>query len=312
MVRKTKPIISETGGTPRGGQLPTGIVTGFDRVMAIHRPAVLAHIRSVRRRSPQASPMEIIQILERRYLAAVTTGGAAVGATAVIPGVGTGVTLAISGVETAGFLEATALFTQSVSEVHGIAVEDPERARALVMTMMLGREGSDLVRQLAGQVSGSGVPRTAYWGELVTTSLPRAIMGPLTDRLKSSFIRQFVAKGGASFIGKALPFGVGAIIGGAGNHILGTRVVHSSRLAFGPPPVGFREELDPQVRIVDRESPARRIPGLTRLSLTALSGRLSPRRRMQAAPGPEEPAVDPAGGPVLNTDPVPGAGPGGV
>ncbi|HSP53822.1 MAG TPA: hypothetical protein VLO00_13080, partial [Cryobacterium sp.] len=93
MARKSKPIISETGGLPKGGQLPTGIATGFDRVMAIHRPVVLAHIRSVRRRSPQASPVQIIQILERRYLAAVTTGGAAVGATAVIPGVGTGITL---------------------------------------------------------------------------------------------------------------------------------------------------------------------------------------------------------------------------
>ncbi|HSP51380.1 MAG TPA: hypothetical protein VLO00_00670, partial [Cryobacterium sp.] len=162
------------------------------------------------------------------------------------------------------------------------------RARALVMTMMLGREGSDLVRQLAGQVSGAGVPRTAYWGDLVTTSIPRAVMGPLTDQLKRSFIRQFVAKGGASFIGKALPFGVGAIIGGAGNRILGTRVVHASRLAFGPPLAGFREELDPRVR-VERESHARHIPGITRLSLTGLSGRLSPRRRMPDAPDPTPP-----------------------
>ena len=50
-------------------------------------------------------------------------------------------TLALSGVETAGFLEASALFAQSVTEVHGIAVDDPERARALVMTMMLGYGG---------------------------------------------------------------------------------------------------------------------------------------------------------------------------
>jgi len=248
MARKVKPLISTTGGLPRGGQLPTGIVRGFDRVMAIHRPAVLAHIRGIRRRSPDADPAQIITILERRYLAMVTTGGAAVGATAVIPGVGTGVTLALSGVETAGFLEATALFAQSVSEVHGIAVDDPERARALVMTMMLGREGSDLVRQLAGQFSGTGAVRTAYWGELVTASIPRAIMGPLTDRLKSSFIRQFATRGSASFVGKALPFGVGAVVGGAGNHILGKRVLTSSRLAFGQPPAGFRPELDPRIR----------------------------------------------------------------
>ena len=162
MAKKPTPLLSPTGGLPRGGQLPSGVATGFDRVMAIHRPAVLAHIRSIRHRHPEATPEQLVRILERRYLAAVTSGGAAVGATAVIPGVGTGITLALSGVETAGFLEATALFSQSVSEVHGITVSDPERARALVMTMMLGHEGSDLVRQLAGQVTGGGVARTAY------------------------------------------------------------------------------------------------------------------------------------------------------
>jgi hypothetical protein len=271
MARKPRPIVSTTGGMPQGGQLPSGVIKGFDRVMAIHRPAVLAHIRVIRRRSPNASPVELIQILERRYLAAVTTGGAAVGATAVIPGFGTGVTLALSGVETAGFLEATALFTQSVSEVHGISVDDPERARALVMTMMLGHEGSELVRQLAGQVSGTGTVRTAYWGELITTSLPRAIMGPLTDRLQSGFIRQFAARGGASVIGKALPFGVGAVVGGAGNHILGTRIVHSSRLAFGQAPPDFRPELDPRVReIVARDMAAPRFPLFSRGALRAL------------------------------------------
>jgi len=243
-------MLSSTGGNPQGGALPSGFVKGFDRVLAIHRPVVLAHIRSIRRRNPHASPEQIVRILEKRYLAAVTAGGAAVGASAVIPGVGTGITLALSGVETAGFLEATALFTQSVSEVHGIAVEDPERARALVMTMMLGREGSDLVRQLAGQVTGSGTARTTYWGELITNSLPRAIMGPLTDRLKSAFLRQFATRGSASLLGKALPFGIGAVIGGVGNHILGNKVMHASRLAFGPPPAGFQPDLDPRVRAI--------------------------------------------------------------
>ena len=241
-------MLSSTGGTPQGGSLPTGFVKGFDRVLSVHRPVVLAHIRSIRRRHPDASPEQIVRILEKRYLAAVTAGGAAVGATAVIPGVGTGITLALSGVETAGFLEATALFTQSVSEVHGIAVEDPDRARALVMTMMLGREGSDLVRQLASQVTGSGTARTTYWGELITNSLPRAILGPLTDRLKSAFLRQFATRGGASLLGKALPFGIGAVIGGAGNHILGNKVMHAARLAFGPAPTGFQPDLDPRVR----------------------------------------------------------------
>jgi hypothetical protein len=296
MAKKPTPLLSPTGGTPRGGPLPSGVVTGFDRVMAIHRPAVLAHIRSIRRRHPDASPEQIVRILERRYLAAVTSGGAAVGATAVIPGVGTGITLALSGVETAGFLEATALYAQSVSEVHGITVDDPERARALVMTMMLGHEGSDLVRQLAGQVSGGGVARNAYWGELVTTSLPRAIMGPLTDKLKRTFIRQFAAKGGASLIGKAVPFGIGAVIGGMGNHILGKRVVSSSRLAFGQAPDVFRIELDPRGHTITLQdgvvAPGSRMSRLGHGALRALPR--PSRRRSSVADAQTEAAVDAA------------------
>ena len=284
MAKKPKPLLSPTGGMPQGGQLPTAVVTGFDRLLAIHRPAVLAHIRGIRHRHPQATPEQIVRILERRYLAAVTGGGAAVGATAVIPGVGTGITLALSGVETAGFLEATALFSQSVSEVHGITVSDPERARALVMTMMLGHEGSDLVRQLAGQVTGGGVARTAYWGELVTTSLPRAIMGPLTDKLKRSFIRQFAAKGGASLIGKAVAFGIGAVIGGMGNHILGKRVVSSSRLAFGQAPAYFRPELEPHERtLILQDGVVVRGGRMGKLGHGALRAIPAPLRRRRAA-----------------------------
>jgi hypothetical protein len=253
MSEKVHRIHSLPGDSPwQGGLPPTGseehpfTIRALDRVLSIQRPVVLAHLRSIRLRHPDASAADIVRILERRYLAAVTTGGAAVGATAVVPGIGTGVTLALSGVETVAFLEATTLFAQSVAEVHGIPVADPDRARALVLTLMLGKEGVDLVAQLAGQAAGRGPTRSGYWGELITKSLPRAAVGPLVDRLKSTFIRQFAARGGASWIGKALPFGIGAVIGGAGNNILGRRVLVGSRRAFGVPPLEVPAELEPR------------------------------------------------------------------
>jgi hypothetical protein len=244
MAKKQQPIISVTGGPAKGGDTPHALNTALDRFLGIQRPVVIAHLRSIRRRHPDATADELAHILGRRYVAAVTSGGAAVGATAVIPAIGTGITLALSGVETAGFLEATALYAQSMSELHDIAVDDPDRARALVLTMMLGREGSDLVRQLAGQFGG-GVTRTAYWGELVTSSLPAMVVGPLVDRLKSTFIRHFAVRGGASLVARAIPFGVGAVIGGAGNNILARRVVQNARLAFGPAPMVIPEALAP-------------------------------------------------------------------
>ena len=254
------------GLPPEGSAEHPRTIRALDRVLQVQRPVVIAHLRSIRLRHPDATTAEIVRMLERRYLATVTTGGAAVGATAVVPGIGTGVTLALSGVETVGFLDATALFAQSLAELHGIRVENPDRARALVLTLMLGKEGVDLVAQLGRQLAGKGVSRDRYWGELITKSLPRAAVGPLVDRLKTTFVHQFAAKGGASIIGKALPFGIGAAVGGTGNHLLGRRVVIGSRRAFGVPPVQYPAELEPR-------------PGATRLE-TAAAGRL---RRAGAA-----------------------------
>jgi hypothetical protein len=237
-----------TGGTTEtdAAARAEGLDRGLDRLIAIHRPVVLAHLRAIRRNHPTATPDEIVRILERRYLTAVTTGGAAVGATAVVPGIGTGVTLALSGVETAAFLEATALFAQSVAEVHGLHVENPDRARALVMTLMMGREGVDLVKQFAARATGTGVSRDAYWGEIITSGLPKAVMGQVVDRLRRLFIKQFAVRGGAGIIGRAIPFGIGAAIGGVGNHVLGRRVLQHARLAFGAAPALLPVELEPR------------------------------------------------------------------
>lgn len=252
------------GGLPPEGSNEHPLsIRALDRVLALQRPVVLAHLRGIVRRHPDAGPAELAKILETRYLAAVTTGGAAVGATAVVPGIGTGMTLALSGVETVGFLETTTLFAQSLAEVHGIRIADPDRARALVLTLLLGEEGVDLVSQLAGQAAGTAATRPAYWGELVTKTLPRAAVGPAVDRLKSVFIKTFAARAGASWIGKALPFGIGAVIGGAGNGILGRRVVVSARRAFGPAPFELPADLRPELVTV----PGARRPVLKRIRL---------------------------------------------
>jgi len=215
-----------------------GWVKMLDRVISVQRPVVVAHVKSLRRRHPDASPAQIIAILERQYLTAVTTGGAAVGASAVVPGVGMAASLGLSGAETIGFLETTALFAQSVTEVHGIALDDPERARTLVMAMILGTPGTQLIKQLAGQASG-GQARSAFWGEMVTSSLPKQVVNGLGGRIRDQFIKRFAARQGTTILGRALPFGIGAAVGGLGNHALGRKVIEASRTGFGLPPAQF-------------------------------------------------------------------------
>lgn len=249
------------------------VVSGIDRLLTVQRPVVLAHLRAIRASKPNATPAEVIKILERRYLAAVTTGGALVGASAVIPAVGVGTSLVLSTAETAGFLEASALFAQSVTEVHGIAIDDPDRARALVMTLILGSAGSDLVKQLAGQASGVGPGRDVFWGELVTKSLPKAAMGRIADQIKKSFMKRFAATQSTNIIGRAIPFGIGAVVGGAGNHMLGRQIVRSAREAFRTVPAEFPLVLEPRVRE-------------PRIPLRARAAARREQRAIEAAPAP--------------------------
>jgi hypothetical protein len=265
------------------------VAQGIDKVLAVQRPVVLAHIRRVRRRHPDATPAQLVAILERDYLTAVTTGGAAVGASAVAPAIGTGASFALTGVETIGFLEVSALFAQSVTEVHGIAVEDPQRARALVMTMLLGTAGSDLVHQLTGQLYGTAPDHNRFWGQVITAGVPQFALGPINDRIKRSFMKFFVARLGRTALGRAIPFGVGAVLGGTGNHMLGRKVVASARDAFGPAPVVFPAILDPKaVRPEFDDAVIRR-----RMSPLAL---LPGRKKPQAALKAEAPADDLASG----------------
>jgi hypothetical protein len=236
------------------------VVSGFDRLLTVQRPVVIAHLRSIRARRPHATPEDVIRILERRYLTAVTSGGALVGASAVIPAVGVGTSLALSAAETGGFLEASALFAQSVSEVHGIAVDDPDRARTLVMTLILGTAGTDLLKQLAAQASGSNGGRTQFWGELVTKNLPPALVSQVASQMKKTFMKRYSVTQGTNIVGRAIPFGIGAVIGGTGNHLLGRQIVRGSREAFPPPAREFPDILAPRLTVPRSKVPRVKVP----------------------------------------------------
>lgn len=231
--RKSKPLVEKSGKRPFNPKvIPETINASLDRAMAFQRPAVLAHLSRVMARRPLATDAEVTAVLERRYLSVVTATGAATGATAVIPAVGTATALALSAAETVAFLEATALYAQSIAELHGLTVSDPERARALVLALLLGSEGSSIVKQFGREMLNEDDTRNAYWGEIVTSSIPQAALVPLLNRLKNSLMKKFAARQGAHIVGRVLPYGIGAVVGGIGNHLLARRVIAEARGAF--------------------------------------------------------------------------------
>jgi hypothetical protein len=238
------------------GKPKAGLHNLLLRAVDVQRPLVLANLRRLQRKYPNATPAQLAARLERDYLSAVTGGGAAVGATAVMPGIGTAASLGLSAAATVAFLEATAIYAASLAELHGVRLEDPERARTMVMAIMLGEEGSALLGSLSGQSVGKGKGVSQAWGTALGKKMPLAGFGTLRERVQRAFLRSLIRRQGTALLGRALPFGVGAVVGGAGNLVMGRAVVRTAKEAFGPLPETIPGELVPRGARAILERPA--------------------------------------------------------
>lgn len=203
----------------------------IERGSRVQGPAVRAYVEKLRASSPDATPAEIITKLEKHYLAAVMASGAAVGSAAAFPGIGTLAALSAVAGETVVFLEATAVFVLAAAEVHGIPAEHRERRQALVLSVLVGEDSKGAISDLVGKGRTSG----AWMSDGVAT-LPLPAVSQLNNRLVKYFVKKYALKRGAMAFGKLLPVGVGAVVGGVGNRVMGRKIIKNAQLAFGAPP----------------------------------------------------------------------------
>lgn len=203
------------------------VVSLLDNGSRLQAPAVATYVDRTRRAHPDESPADAIARMEKFYLTAVTGSGGAVGATAAVPGIGTATALTAAGAESLFFLEASALFTLAVAAVHGISPHNNEQRRALVLAVVLGDSGKEIIERAIGRSSKN-------WGALLTDRLPG--LAAINDSLIQRFILRFLLERGALTVGKVIPAGIGAVIGGLGNRMLGKGVIDNAGNAFGPPP----------------------------------------------------------------------------
>ncbi|GAA2245711.1 hypothetical protein GCM10010413_56860 [Promicromonospora sukumoe] len=203
-----------------------------DRAVTIPSATIHKHVDKIRARNPDASPAEIVKLLEKEYLRVIQTTGSAVGAAAAIPAVGTAASVALSTSDVATFFASSAAFSLAIADVHGIDVQDVPRRRALLLATVLGDKGAKDVEDAIG---GSGVA----WGKVLLTSMPRGTLQRVNKALTHQFIKKQIAKQGSLLLGRILPFGIGAVVGLVGARALGHTVIAQSRAAFGPPPDRF-------------------------------------------------------------------------
>jgi hypothetical protein len=220
-------VIDDAEPTPAERQ---NLVLGaLDSALRVHGSMVDKNLARARQRRPDATPTEVIRALERMYRSALTGTGAAVGAVAAVPAVGTGAALALSGGEVLSTLEMTALFAFSLAQVHGIPLDEIERRRTLVMGIMLGGSGAETIPKLAEKTG-------QHWAKQIVAKVPASKLLQINKMLGKNFITKYGTKQGIIVLGRVVPFGIGAVIGGGANLLLAETAIRASRRAFGPPP----------------------------------------------------------------------------
>lgn len=171
----------------------------------------------------------IVGRLNAEFRAATISTGVGVGAAAAAPGVGTGVALAVAGTEFFAFLNASVLYVLARGEVQGITIEEIERRRTLVMAVMLGDAGAKGV--------GAVAERTGqHWARQLVRAIPMTKINAVNKVLGRHFVTKYGTKSGIIVLGKVVPFGIGALIGGTANGIFSQTTITAANRAFGPPP----------------------------------------------------------------------------
>ncbi len=202
--------------------------------MRAQRPLVIANLRRLTKKHPHDSPGELAERMSRRYIAALATTGATAGGVGAVPGIGTATSLGASFGAALGFLELTALYAQSIAELAGLHTKTDQQAQALVMTIMLGEEGRELLQQAATSQPGSrfGTLGPSAWLASGLTGLTERAFSALANR----FMRTLVRGEAVRFLGRMVPFGIGAGIGGVANRNLARQVVIQTQETFGQLP----------------------------------------------------------------------------
>jgi hypothetical protein len=181
------------------------------------------------RRGPQLTPAEVVRQLERRYLTAVVGIGGASGAAAAVPGAGTAASLATGAAEITAFVSASTLYVLALAELHGVPVSDPQVRRALVLGVLVGEAGGAAIGEAA----------EGHWARVLAHSVPKERIAALNSLLGRLVLRRLGTRQGALLAGRALPLGIGAVIGAGGNAALARATIAAARRAFGPAPRTF-------------------------------------------------------------------------
>ena len=212
--------------TSRSGR-STALERALDKAIAIPASRIEERVARMRRDRPGADAAELVEMAGSRFRRDAGLSSGAVGASAAMPAISTGAAAALTVGQSAAFIASAVTYVLTVAEIQGVHVVDTERRRALVLSALLGKEGSEAVQ---GQLGLSSM----FWAAQLLMQMPLPSVKSINARLIKRVAKRSAAKGGALALGRLLPFGIGAAIGWSGGRALANQVIEGAQAALGP------------------------------------------------------------------------------
>ena len=212
--------------TPHSGR-STALERALDKAIAIPASRIEERVARMRRDRPGADAAELVEMAASRFRRDAGLSSGAVGASAAIPAISTGAAAALTVGQSAAFIASAVTYVLTVAEIQGVHIVDTERRRALVLSALLGKEGSEAVQ---GQLGLSSM----FWAAQLLMQMPLPSVKSINAHLIKRVAKRSAAKGGALALGRLIPFGIGAAIGWSGGRALANQGLEGAQAALGP------------------------------------------------------------------------------
>lgn len=199
------------------------LIEGVDRAVV----ARWDRAREVAAAAPGSTPRAQARAIAAPIRKNMTMVGAAAGATAAAPGVGTGVAVGTLAAEIGLLALKTTDMVMAIGATYGHHDAEPDERRAWVLAVLAfgddaAEEFATLARDMGLRVTDgraldiAGEAIVGGSGQVATIDALRHINAVLVAQV----LKKWGARRGAATVGRLIPFGIGAAVGGSANFFM--------------------------------------------------------------------------------------------
>lgn len=218
----------------------------IDAALKVQTPLAHSYVRRLRAKHPEDTPRQLLERATGRFTGLMTLTGAGIGGVAALPGLGTAAALGLTVGEGVSFAEACAFLTLAAAEIHDVDMSDRNTRRLVLMGVLSGERGTEIIAKAMGK---QGLQWNAVLG-----GGGGFLPGLVSKQISRYVRRRVVARSSKLWLGRLLPFGVGAVIGGFGARSVSKSVVEAMLEIFSQAPTleGELADSGPRADRLDR------------------------------------------------------------